>query len=177
MFMYLSRVGSGSIVSLGVAALLGVALALAPASPARPASATSGSGSDPALTGSLGSLVLGTGSASAGAHEAPPYIEAADWADRGGRPVLEVVPTAAGRTSWGVDDEAAAWAEVVALAPDAATAGMREQFACHWVFARVVEPDKATWNLEPWRPVVSDIEMIASGCNPTSAGSSGSALS
>ena len=49
-----------------------------------------------------------------------------------------------------------AWAEVLALAPDADTPGMRDQFLCHWQFAEFVEPGKTSWNLEPWRPVVDD---------------------
>ncbi len=59
-------------------------------------------------------------------------------------------------------------AEVLALSPDADTAGMRVQFICHWQFAEFAQPGKASWNLEPWRPVVDDSEMYASGCNPDS---------
>ena len=58
-----------------------------------------------------------------------------------------------------------AWAEVVALAPDAQTAGMRMQFDCHW-YGRVFIPDKPSWNLEPWRPQVDEGLMAASRCNP-----------
>ena len=47
-----------------------------------------------------------------------------------------------------------AWAEVLGLAPQADTPGMRDQFRCHWDFAENVEPGKTSWNLEPWRPVV-----------------------
>jgi hypothetical protein len=46
---------------------------------------------------------------------------------------------------------------------------MRDQYACHWRFARIVDPDKTSWNLEPWRPVVSESEMIGSRCNPGGA--------
>ena len=56
--------------------------------------------------------------------------------------------------------------EVLDLAPDAGTPGMREQFDCHWTWARVLEPDKPTWNLEPWRPPVGADLMAAEGCNP-----------
>lgn len=52
------------------------------------------------------------------------------------------------------------------LAPDADTPGMWEQFDCHWTWARILEPDKATWNIEPWRPVVSVEGMLVDGCNP-----------
>ena len=63
-----------------------------------------------------------------------------------------------------------AWAEVLALSPDADTPGMRAQFVCHWQFAEFAQPGKTSWNLEPWRPVVDDAEMVASGCNPGGAG-------
>jgi hypothetical protein len=43
---------------------------------------------------------------------------------------------------------------------------MHAQFACHWQFAEVVQPGKTSWNLEPWRPVVDDADMVASRCNP-----------
>lgn len=169
-----SRVGFRSVLLAGATAVLGAALVVVPVSSANAASA---SGGDGLLTGSLGSVVIGTGSASSGSHRPPPYIESAQWFGQGGESVLKITPTEAGRTSWGVDDEAVAWAEVVALAPDATSPGMRQQFACHWVFARVAEPDKPTWNLEPWRPVVPDAEMIAARCNPTTAGSSSGSLS
>jgi hypothetical protein len=55
---------------------------------------------------------------------------------------------------------------VLALAPDANTAGMHEQFNCHWELAEVAEPGKISWNLEPWRPVVDAATMVSSGCNP-----------
>lgn len=55
---------------------------------------------------------------------------------------------------------------MLALAPDGGGPGMRAQFDCHWVFARLVDPNKASWNLEPNRPVVGVAEMIATRCNP-----------
>ena len=96
----------------------------------------------------------------------PPYIEGVDWVDTEVGPSLQIRPTDNGRrvSGDGVDDEA--WAEVLALEPDADTPGMRAQFDCHFTFARIVEPDKPSWNLEPDRPVVSEAEMIAARCNP-----------
>ena len=88
----------------------------------------------------------------------------------GGLTSLRVYPTPSGRAAPAsrgrrpAADEA--WAEVLALSPDADTAGMRAQFICHWQFAELAQPGKASWNLEPWRPVVDDAEMVASGCNP-----------
>lgn len=101
---------------------------------------------------------------------APPYIDHTQWAQWQGRSSLRVYPTPAGRTASrtpaavALGDEA--WAEVLAASPDADTAGMRAQFLCHWQFAELAQPGKVSWNLEPWRPVVDDAEMVASGCNP-----------
>ncbi|HMT50863.1 DUF2599 domain-containing protein [Dietzia sp. UBA5065] len=93
-------------------------------------------------------------------------IASATWAESDFGPSLEVVPTADGRGNPGVSGAALAWREVLDLAPDAGTPGMREQFDCHWTWARVLEPDKPTWNLEPWRPPVGADLMAAEGCNP-----------
>jgi hypothetical protein len=102
---------------------------------------------------------------------APPYVDHTRWAQWGvGKSSLQVYPTHAGRVEaarFGTDSQGAeAWGEVLALSPDADTPGMRAQFLCHWHYAEFAEPGKASWNLEPWRPVVDDKEMIASGCNP-----------
>lgn len=79
---------------------------------------------------------------------------------------LKIAPTPAGREAWGADDSAAAWQEVLRLHPDADTPGMWEQFDCHWTWARLLEPNKPTWNVEPWRPVVASDQMLVEGCNP-----------
>ncbi|MDC8985512.1 DUF2599 domain-containing protein [Mycobacterium marinum] len=101
----------------------------------------------------------------------PPFVDHTEWAQWGSLRGLRVFPTSAGRAAasqFGMTAAAAAeaWAEVLALAPEADTPGMRAQFVCHWDFAEVAAPGKSSWNLEPWRPVVDDAEMIASGCNP-----------
>lgn len=96
----------------------------------------------------------------------PPYIEATEWVQTQVGPSLQIHPTQAGRTVSGDGVEDTAWKEVLALSPDADTPGMRAQFDCHWSFARLVEPDKPSWNLEPGRPVVGDADMIAARCNP-----------
>jgi Protein of unknown function (DUF2599) len=104
------------------------------------------------------------------ATQSPPFIDHTVWAQWQGRSSLRVFPSASGRVAAraaGTDvlaDEA--WTEVLALSPDADTPGMRAQFLCHWQFAELAAPGKASWNLEPWRPVVDDAEMVASGCNP-----------
>ncbi|HTQ22781.1 DUF2599 domain-containing protein [Mycobacterium sp.] len=100
----------------------------------------------------------------------PPYVDHTQWAQAGNLSSLRVYPTPAGRATarqvgtFAAADEA--WDEVLRLAPDADTPGMRAQFICHWQFAEKAQPGKTSWNLEPWRPVVDDAEMIASRCNP-----------
>jgi len=113
----------------------------------------------------------------AGASYAPPFVDHTQWADWGGHSSLRVYPTPAGRATarmWGTtgaypDAADEAWSEVLARSPDADTPGMRAQFVCHWQFAEIAQPGKTSWNLEPWRPVVDDAEMVASRCNPGAA--------
>jgi Protein of unknown function (DUF2599) len=104
----------------------------------------------------------------------PPFVDHVfwtQWSQWNHLASLRVYPTASGRAaaktigSAGPDADEA-WSEVLALAPDAGTPGMREQFLCHWELAEVLQPGKASWNLEPWRPVVDNSTMIGSGCNP-----------
>ncbi|MGO3327021.1 DUF2599 domain-containing protein [Gordonia sp. (in: high G+C Gram-positive bacteria)] len=96
----------------------------------------------------------------------PPYIEGADWVDTEVGPSLQIRPTQNGRNVSGDTTGDEAWKEVLVLHPDADSAGMRAQFDCHWTFARLVDPEKPSWNLEPDRPVVSASEMISARCNP-----------
>jgi hypothetical protein len=101
----------------------------------------------------------------------PPFIDHTEWARWGaGLTSLRVFPTPSGRAAAREPGTAAsadeAWAEVLARSPDADTAGMRAQFICHWQFAELAQPGKPSWNLEPWRPVVDDAEMVATACNP-----------
>lgn len=105
---------------------------------------------------------------------APPYIDQARWVSYGGLPTLRVYPTVAGREIAGelgktAVETAEAWREVLMLAPDADTPGMRAQFICHWDFAEFAQPGKTSWDLEPWRPAVDDNAMMLTGCNPGGA--------
>jgi hypothetical protein len=98
---------------------------------------------------------------------APPYIDHTEWVHWADLSSLRVYPTYAGREAtkdYVAPDEA--WAEVLRLAPDADLPGMRQQFECHWKFAEFAWPGKTSWNLEPFRPVVSDADMVAAHCNP-----------
>ncbi len=100
----------------------------------------------------------------------PPFVDHTEWVQWAGPPSLRVFPTPSGRIAArqpgteSLADEA--WSEVLALSPNADSPGMRAQFICHWRFAELAQPGKTSWNLEPWRPVVDDAEMVASGCNP-----------
>ncbi|WP_201377291.1 DUF2599 domain-containing protein [Mycobacterium intracellulare] len=122
------------------------------------------------LTAPAAALVVLCGATPHAIAAPDPFVDHIEWAQWQGRSSLRVFPSAAGRSAsrtpdtMGRADEA--WAEVLALAPDADTPGMRAQFLCHWQFAEVARPGKISWNLEPWRPVVDDAEMVASDCNP-----------
>ena len=100
----------------------------------------------------------------------PPFVDHTEWAHWGDLSSLRVYPTAAGRAGGQqLNDDAQgdeAWTEVLPLAPDADTPGMRAQFMCHWAFAEIAQPGKTSWNLEPWRPVVDDQTMVDTRCNP-----------
>jgi len=98
------------------------------------------------------------------------YIDHTSWVQWGDLKSLRVYPTPAGRaqaaTAGTQPQQDQAWAEVLAISPEADIPGMQAQFNCHWQFAEFVEPGKTSWNLEPWRPEVSDAELVAAGCNP-----------
>ncbi len=114
---------------------------------------------------------LATPSTSAGSTTGatPPYVAQARWVKAARGRSLHIFPTAAGRDAQGGTAQDEAWAEVVRLTPDAAQPGMRAQFDCHWDYARLLDPAKVSWNIEPWRPVVSESRMVATGCNPAGA--------
>jgi hypothetical protein len=118
----------------------------------------------------LGVIPLAAAPTAAATPAPPPYVDHVRWAKWGDLSSLRVYPTPAARRSAGQANTEAlaaeAWSEILALSPDAAIPGMREQFLCHWNFAEFVEPGKVSWNLEPWRPEVSYEEMIATRCNP-----------
>lgn len=97
-----------------------------------------------------------------------PFVDHVEWAKWGDLSSLRVYPTAAARAAsqTAAPGAEAAWAEVLTLSPDADMPGMYAQFLCHWTFAETAVPGKVSWNLEPWRPEVSDAEMVAATCNP-----------
>jgi hypothetical protein len=119
-----------------------------------------------AATSTTTARPTGSGTSTVRPVAEPPFIARVQWVRGSGGRSLQIFPTSSGRTAPGTADDDEAWAEVLRLAPDADQPGMRAQFDCHWTFARVVEPDKPSWNLEPWRPVVSDSQMVDARCNP-----------
>jgi hypothetical protein len=98
-----------------------------------------------------------------GATLAASALRSATWSDRddeGGRS-LAVVPATWARTG-GRAAEEAVWSQLVAQVPEAGTQAMHDQLTCHTIGA----PDKASWNLEPWRPDVGLLQTLAALCNP-----------
>lgn len=88
-------------------------------------------------------------------------VHSAVWGEAEGGRSLAVTPSAWARAG-SLAAQEGLWAQVVALAPDADSPGMKAQLECHELGA----PDKDTWNLEPWRPEVGALEMISARCNP-----------
>lgn len=95
-------------------------------------------------------------------HLGTSVVASTSWGEREGGRSIAVTPTDWGRVS-GVTGSAYAWADLLAADPTADTPGMEEQLQCHLLGAR----EKATWNLEPWRPDVSLVEYALARCNPT----------
>lgn len=95
-------------------------------------------------------------------HLGTSVVASTSWGDREGGRSIAVTPTDWGRVS-GATGSAFAWADLLAADPTADTPGMEEQLQCHLLGAR----EKATWNLEPWRPAVSLVEYALARCNPT----------
>lgn len=99
-------------------------------------------------------------------YSGPPLIDHTQWTSNSRGRTLRVYPTASGRTAAGDLARTSAWQEVLRTAPLADTASMRDQFYCHWDFARLVEPAKTSWNLEAWRPDVGYAATVQAECNP-----------
>ncbi|MFG1793788.1 DUF2599 domain-containing protein [Nocardia sp. NPDC049149] len=95
-----------------------------------------------------------------------PLIDHVSWVEAIDGARLLVYPTPAGRQTTFPGADERAWQEVIAQSADADTPGMRDQFVCHWAWARLVQPDKPSWNLEPWRPAVGYQATVEARCNP-----------
>lgn len=105
-----------------------------------------------ALDGAHGSASFDVGTAA---------VESATWGDADGGRSLLVVPAAWVRGSSLAAQQALA-SQLAVAEPEAASASMQAQLWCHVLGA----PDKASWNLEPWRPDVSTATMLLTRCNP-----------
>lgn len=46
------------------------------------------------------------------------------------------------------------------------SAHIKDQYMCHWVFARPIWPIQRTWGLDSYRPDVGPIATILKACNP-----------
>lgn len=95
-----------------------------------------------------------------------PLIDHLEWTENADGPRLMVYPTRAGRDTTYPGSDLRAWQEIRAADPAADTPGMWDQFRCHWEWARLIAPDKPTWNLEPWRPPVGYDATVDAACNP-----------
>lgn len=93
-------------------------------------------------------------------------IERSEWSDDPDGRRLRVYPSPAGRADTFPAALDRAWGEVLAVLPDADSPGMYDQFKCHWEWARLVAPDKPSWNLEPWRPAPGYQGTVQARCNP-----------
>ncbi|NYD85844.1 DUF2599 domain-containing protein [Cellulomonas oligotrophica] len=89
-------------------------------------------------------------------------VDSATWGENEGGRSLAVDPAAWAR-SGGIAAQEAVATQLAAAEPEAASASMRDQLGCHALGA----PEKETWNLEPWRPEVDGLTMLATRCNPT----------
>jgi Protein of unknown function (DUF2599) len=155
--------------TFALAVTLSVLLAACNPSPAPSASDRSTSSATSARAGQPSTPISSptpaeatTSATSAGAA----LIDHVQWGSTDQGRQLRVYPTAAGRADTSAAGVDQAWSEVLAAAPDANTPGMHDQFECHWVFARLVDPTKTSWNLEPWRPDVGYQATVAARCNP-----------
>lgn len=103
-----------------------------------------------------------TGAGPTGVWVASVAVQDAVWGHAEGGRSLAVTPSAWAR-AYSRAATAGLWSQLVAREPDANTPTMQAQLECHQLGA----PTKDTWNLEPWRPDVSAVDMIAARCNPT----------
>ena len=95
-----------------------------------------------------------------------PLIDHIAWTTNIDGARLLVYPTAAGRHTDFPGSDLRAWREIRTADPGADTAGMWDQFRCHWEWARLIARDKPSWNLEPWRPAVGYAATVDAACNP-----------
>ena len=91
-----------------------------------------------------------------------PALVTAYWFQRADGISLAVVPASWVRNTTALEDVEQLWVEVLEIFPEADSPGMFDQLVCHAIGA----PNKDSWNLEPWRPVVEFLDLLLTGCNP-----------
>ena len=114
---------------------------------------------EPSQVGAVGPDPISDAKSREDGREFPLFLQ--PEARGGRRSDLSVPERAAGRIpSERLEDSRICLA---AAEPEADAQNVRDQLTCHLIGA----PDKATWNLEPWRPDVGLLETIAALCNPS----------
>lgn len=129
-----------------------------PADPLAPLGDATASGSD--ASGSRDEPLVGTTTVTL--RFSASAIVSATWGEAEEGRSLAVVPTDWLRAGSQAAQEVG-WSQLVANDAEVDTSTMRDQYDCHALGAR----DKASWNLEPWRPDVGVFEVLAARCNPT----------
>lgn len=133
-------------------------------SPSASPAADIGATAPPASSGPAPSTTAPSGPAC----PATALVEEVDWVQRPDGTTLRVRPSedlrACGGPFVAAADPLPGWDDLVRRMPEADLPGMREQYACHLRLA----PGKEVWHLEPWRPVVTEAQLLASLCNPGS---------
>ncbi|MGI5218640.1 DUF2599 domain-containing protein [Nocardia sp. CA-290969] len=117
-------------------------------------------GTSPAATGTYTSTPV------VDPYAGTPLVDRVEWTATVDGPRLMVYPTRAGRDTTFPGADLRAWQEVRGFDPAADTPGMWDQFRCHWQWARLIAPEKPSWNLEPWRPPVGYDATVDAACNP-----------
>lgn len=100
-------------------------------------------------------------------------IKSAEWTEQEEGWTLQVTPTRWARANFG-DYWAgvAGWDELYDKYKDKGRGmqtnldGLRDQYICHQQVVAIVEPKKATWNIDEWRPDVSYAQTVNERCNP-----------
>ena len=97
-------------------------------------------------------------------------IDHATWVYHSEGFTLQVTPTSWQRYWNGYWPGSAGWNELYSKYRDRGLntnlGGMRDQYICHVQIVSVRAPNKATWNLDEWRPDVSYLQTVNSSCNP-----------
>jgi hypothetical protein len=118
------------------------------------------------LTLLAAAVALHAAPASASTPFCPHPIARATWVDEPQGARIMIFPSGCGRRTAWLAPRSAFRDALAAGGRDAVNrAALYQQFRCHTLFA----PAKPSWNLESWRPHVSQRRLIESLCNPRGA--------